>query len=164
MQLPFVQDVARYCLSLGFWGFCGIDVLFDVKGHGHLVDLNPRVTGTCPALMVAHRLYQQYGFEYCLFRRKTKVHYRGSASQLLDEVDAYNTLHEGSSRIVLAAICELDVEQREKDDHDERGVKNRCAQRTRVNIGVYSANSLEECHSVLDHFTHPDDEVAVAVV
>lgn len=37
MQLPFVEEVVRYCQALGFWGFCGIDVLFDSKGAGYLV-------------------------------------------------------------------------------------------------------------------------------
>jgi biotin carboxylase len=43
LQMPFVQDVVRYCQALGFWGFCGIDVLFDEAGKGYLVDVNPRV-------------------------------------------------------------------------------------------------------------------------
>ena len=49
LQLPFVEEVVKYCHSLNFWGFCGIDVLFDSNGDGFLVDINPRVTGSCPA-------------------------------------------------------------------------------------------------------------------
>jgi D-alanine-D-alanine ligase-like ATP-grasp enzyme len=37
MQLPFVEEVVRYCRAIDFWGFCGVDVLFDSSGAGYLV-------------------------------------------------------------------------------------------------------------------------------
>jgi ATP-grasp domain len=148
LQMPFVQDVARYCLSLGYWGFCGIDVLFDTDGKGHLVDVNPRVTGTCPSIMVAHRLQNKFGYEYCMFRRNSKFAYRGTAAQLLIDVDHYNTTHEGSSMIVLAAFGDA-----EKAPNDPE-----C--RTLVNMGVYSAVSLNDCLEVLEKFA-PLNEFAI---
>jgi len=51
-----VEEVVQYCMSLGFWGFCGIDVLFDSEGRAYLVDINPDVTGSYPALSLAATL------------------------------------------------------------------------------------------------------------
>jgi biotin carboxylase len=61
------QGCRRYAKSLGFWGFCGIDVLLDASGKGYLVDVNPRVTGSSPALMVGRLLKKEYGFDYGFF-------------------------------------------------------------------------------------------------
>lgn len=41
MQLPFVEEVVRYCRGLDFWGFIGVDVLFDSSGDGYLVGKSP---------------------------------------------------------------------------------------------------------------------------
>jgi predicted ATP-grasp superfamily ATP-dependent carboligase len=57
-KLLYVEDVVKHCESIGFWGFCGIDVLFDKEGVGHLVDVNPRVAGSSPALMIMHLLME----------------------------------------------------------------------------------------------------------
>jgi hypothetical protein len=133
MQLPYVKDVAKYCKSLGFWGFCGIDVLFDKSGKGHLVDLNPRVTGSLPSLMLAQRFQKKYGFEYGLFRRTGNTTYHGSAQELFKEVSTHNQANEGRSQIVLLSIYEKNEEM------------------TKMNIAVYG-NSLEECRSVLNRF------------
>ena len=43
---PYGLDVAAGLLEEGFWGFCGIDVLFDKAGKGYVVDVNPRVMGS----------------------------------------------------------------------------------------------------------------------
>jgi hypothetical protein len=56
---PYCLDVAKYCSKRGYWGACGIDVLLDHQGKGYVVDVNPRVTGTCPALMIFHKLHQE---------------------------------------------------------------------------------------------------------
>ena len=136
IQLPFVKDVVAYCQSLGFWGFCGIDVLFDKNGKGHLVDLNPRVTGSCPSLMVAQLLREKYGFEVGLFRRSGHISYFGSPEQLFKEVAEYNSAHEGVSQIVIFSVFER-----------QPGL-------TSINIGVYG-NDLDECMATLNHFGHP---------
>jgi len=134
LQLPFVEEVVKYCHGLGFWGFCGIDVLLDSQGNGFLVDINPRVTGSCPALMTLSKLNKNYGFKVGLFRRSGKNTYRGLSARLLEEVKAYNTEHEGKSRIVIHSMVE----------YTEKGY-------TKVNIGVYG-NDLDECLAVLDQY------------
>ena len=133
LQLPFVQDVAKYCQSLGYWGFCGVDVLFDAAGKGYLVDVNPRVTGSCPSLMVAQLLKDKYGFEFGLFRRNGNISYQGSAAQLFAHVKQFNHDNEGNCQVVLFGALE------------------EAADDTKVNIGVYS-HSIEKCQEVLHSF------------
>lgn len=140
IQLPFVIDVANYCQSLGFWGFCGIDVLFDASGQGYLVDVNPRVTGSCPSLMVATLFKEKYGFEYGLFRRSGNITYYGSSEQLFAQVAAHNAAQEGSSKIVIFAVMD-----------DE------ATSTTKVNIGVYG-HSLDECRAILNQYARPKPE------
>ena len=134
LQVPGARDVADYCLSLGFSGFCGIDVLIDSDGRGHVVDVNPRVTGTCPALMTFRGMQEKFGYDFGLFRRSTDHAYPGSVAQLVEEVEAHNATHAGKSRIVLFSIAEQSNEK------------------TFLNIGVYGT-SLEECETHLNHFS-----------
>jgi hypothetical protein len=139
LQLPFVKDVVQYCASLGFWGLCGIDVLFEKNGKGHLVDLNPRVTGSCPSLMMAQLLQEKYGFQVGLFRRSGKIFYYGNSDQLFTEVEAFNQEHEKECQIIVFSVFQM-----------EEGV-------TKVNLGVYG-NTVEQCLATLDHFSHPKRE------
>lgn len=99
-----------------------------------LTHSNPRVTGSCPALMTLTKLSTKYGFQVGLFRRGGKNTYRGPASELLAKVKAYNTENEGKSRIVIHSLVE----------YVEKGY-------TKINIGVYG-NSLDECKIVLDEY------------
>lgn len=138
MQLPFVEEVVQYCESLGFWGFTGIDVLFDSNDMGYMVDINPRVTGSCPALMTLQLFNKKYGFECGLFRRGGNINYYGKMADMMAEVDAYNTANEGKSRIVIHSAFEP------KPD----------VAHTRMNIGVYG-NDMEECKTVLNRFAQP---------
>lgn len=116
----------------------GIDVLFDAGGRGYLVDLNPRVTGSCPSLMVAELLRAMCGCYTCgLFRRNGDTFYRGSAAQLFDEVTAFNANNEGKMRVVLFGVCEL------------------AENKTETNIAVYGSD-LDECKDVLNHFARAD--------
>ena len=135
LQMSQVRDVADYCVSLGFWGFCGIDVLIEKgTGIGHVVDVNPRVTGTCPALMAHKKIRQEFGLDYGLFRRSTDHAFPGSAKDLLAQVQAHNTKHCGKSRVVIFSMSQV------RDDH------------TLLNIGVYGT-SLDECEHYLNHFS-----------
>lgn len=131
MQLPFVKDVAEYCLSLGFWGFCGIDVLFDKNGQGYLVDLNPRVTGSCPSLMVAQLFQDKYGFEYGLFRRNGDNCFYGTEKELFELVEEHNATQE--TKVVVFSCCEV------------------YSQATKVNLGVYG-HDIDECKRVVNTF------------
>jgi hypothetical protein len=145
IQLPYVKDVATYCQSLGFWGFCGVDVLFDKHGQGYLVDVNPRVTGSCPSLMVASLLRDKYGYEVGLFRRSGKISFYGTAVELFAQVEEFNTANEGHAQIVLFAVLET-----------EPGL-------TKINMGVYG-NNADECLATLDHFGKPKPEPIDVVV
>jgi hypothetical protein len=137
MQLPFVEEVVQYCKSLGFWGFCGIDVLFDSKGHGYLVDINPRVTGSCPALMTLNIFHKLHAFDFGMFRRGGDINFFGSAEELMTQVREYNAANEGKCRVVIHSYYESDP--------------GKC----RLNIGVYGKD-MEECKAVLNHFAKPD--------
>jgi len=139
MQLPFVEEVVQYCHSLGFWGFCGVDVLFDSKGLGYLVDINPRVTGSCPALMALQIFKKTYGFQVGLFRRSGDINFYGTAAELMEQVGKYNTENEGKSRIVVHSMYQPEPAK------------------TRLNIGVYG-NDMEECKAVLNRFAQPKRE------
>jgi len=143
MQLPFVEEVVRYCRAMNFWGFCGIDVLFDSSGAGYLVDINPRVTGSCPALMTLAKLCEKYGFDVGIFRRAGNIHYFGTPAQLLDEVSKYNSEHEGQSCIVIYSMYESESEQ----DTNKPII-------TEINMGVFG-NNLGECKTVLNSFAKP---------
>jgi hypothetical protein len=134
IQLPFVEEVVQYCHGLGFWGFCGVDVLFDSQDRGYLVDINPRVTGSCPALMTLSLLVKKYGFSVGLFRRSGKTCFFGTSDELLEQVDAYNEEHDGKSRIVIHAFY-----QTPGKDY------------LRLNIGVYGSD-LHDCKIVLNRF------------
>ncbi|EEC51929.1 predicted protein [Phaeodactylum tricornutum CCAP 1055/1] len=140
MQLPFVEEVAQYCKSLGFWGFCGVDVLFDSRGRGYLVDINPRVTGSCPALMTLQLLRDKYAFTLGLFRRSGDINYYGDAQSLWKQVDEYNFANEGKIRIVIHSMYEAET-----------------GDRVRINIGVYGTD-MEDCKAVLNQFAEPKRE------
>jgi hypothetical protein len=138
IQLPFVEEVVQYCHGLGFFGFCGIDVLFDSKDRGYLVDINPRITGSCPALMTLKRLQMKYDFTCGIFRRSgPHAKHPGHATDLLKAVTQYNIEHEGHSRVVIHSMYQNDLSK----------------PHTRINIGVYGTN-LNECKTVLNSFAH----------
>jgi ATP-grasp domain len=136
MQAPFVEEVVQYCKSLGYWGFCGVDVLFDSAGRGYLVDINPRLTGTCPALMTLHLLAKKYGFTVGLFRRNGNINFYGSNQELVRQISEQNKEFEGKRKIVLHSFYETDEGN------------------TRLTIGVYG-NDMEECKTVLNQFALP---------
>jgi hypothetical protein len=117
------------------------DVLFDSQDNGYMVDINPRVTGSCPALMTLQLFHKKYGYECGLFRRGGNINYYGTMADMMAEVDAYNTANEGKSRIVIFSAFEP------KAGH------------TRMNIGVYG-NDMEECKTVLNRFAQPPKEKA----
>lgn len=145
LMAPYVQDVAQYCLSRGYWGACGIDILMDPTGQGFVVDVNPRVTGSCPALMAFQKLYKaDSNYSLGTFRRSGDHAFPGPASELLRQVDEFNAAHEGEMRVVVFSFCE-----RASDD-------------TELNIGVFGS-CQSKCAEVLNHFAprlKHDDQVA----
>lgn len=110
--------------------------MFDSQDNGFLVDINPRVTGSCPALMTLQVFNDKYGFECGLFRRGGDINYYGKMEDMMAEVDAYNSANEGKSRIVIHSAFEP------AENH------------TRMNIGVYG-NDMDECKTVLNRFAQP---------
>jgi hypothetical protein len=134
LQLPYAREVADYCLSLGFWGFCGIDVLFDDAGKGFVVDVNPRTTGTSPALMLAQLFEQEFGYRSGVMRRSSSYAFRGTADELLQQVEEFNDKGEG--RVVLLSFYEC------------------TPVKTWLNIAVHG-ETLEECYKVLNRFAEP---------
>jgi len=122
------------CKSLNFWGFLGIDVLFNTAGRGYLVDINPRVTGSCPALITLNILKKNFGFTVGLFRRTGDINFYGSGEELLAKVDAYNAEHEGKSRVIISSYFEAIP-----------------GKHCRMNIGVYGTD-MDECKTVLESF------------
>lgn len=139
MQLPFVEEVVRYCRAMGFWGFCGIDVLFDSSGAGYLVDINPRVTGSCPALMCLQQLKRKFGFSVGLFRRTGDKSYYGTPAKLFEEVASFNAANTGKSCVIIHSLWEA-----ENPEGAKTGV-------TKMNIGVYGSN-LDDCKEILNSF------------
>jgi hypothetical protein len=105
----------------------------DKTGRGYLVDVNPRVTGSCPSLLVAQMFQDKYGYNFGLFRRNGDNCFHGTQDELFAQVSDYNAAHEGSSKIVLFSVCENSPTE------------------TKVNMGVYG-HSLDECRSVINHF------------
>jgi len=133
IHFPFVEEVVQYCHGLSFWGFCGIDVLFDLQDRGYLVNINLHVMGRCPAFMTLKRLNKVYCFTIGLFWWSGKTAFYGTADKLLEQVAAYN---EGKSRIVIHSLF-----------HAPSAIY------THINIGVYGTN-LSECTMVLNQFAH----------
>lgn len=135
--LPFVKDVIHYFQALGFWGLCGVDVVWDSKGKGFLVEVNPRVTGSCPFIMVAHLLREKYGFDYGVFRHSSRYAFPGTASELLHQTKDFNQEHQGKFLVVVYSFHEVNPSQ------------------TLVNMGVHGGTSLSYCESILDSFASP---------
>jgi hypothetical protein len=133
LQAPYAKEVAEYCLAQGYWGFGGIDVLVDQDGIGYVCDVNPRVTGTMPALMVAKLIEDKYGFVCGKFRKSSKYSYDGPVEELFRLVDEHNEHAEGESRVVIFSICVLSETE------------------TQINVGAFS-NSHERCEELLDRF------------
>lgn len=135
LMTPYVRDVAQYCLSRGYFGACGIDVLMDRNGRGYVVDVNPRVTGTCPALMVFTKLNTaspSNSFRHGTFRRSKHHAFPGSAAELLQDVKEFNESNR-KLRVVIFSLCQKSLTY------------------TLLNIGVFGSTK-EECDKVLNYF------------
>jgi hypothetical protein len=170
MQLPFVEEVVQYCHSLGFWGFCGVDVFYDSQKRGCLVDINPRVSSSCPALMTLNLFQKKYGFTVGIFRSSGDTTFFGSATDLLQQVTVYNTENEGYSRIVIhsmfepkqGALQQVTTHNTENEGKSRIMIRTKSESKvgttktgtTKVNIGVYG-NDIDECNAVLNLFAKP---------
>jgi ATP-grasp domain len=139
MQLGLVQEVARYCHSAGFWGFCGIDVLLDASGRTLMIDVNPRVTGSLPSLLLANLFHDSVGFQFGIFRRSgPATYYNGPYRQLLDDVARFNRANPRDCQVVVFSFFELHQDGRTT---------------TKIQIGVYG-RSIDQCRQVLGDFAN----------
>jgi hypothetical protein len=129
MMRPYSQDVAEYLSRYGYWGFCGIDVLFDPNGIGYTVDVNPRVTGSMPALMVGRLLNDQDPERFVVgkFRKSTKWIFPGGMDELIAMADNYNETGEGKI-VVFSAFAKQEDQ-------------------TQLNVAVYGSSS-EHCDEI----------------
>jgi hypothetical protein len=80
---------------------------------------------------------KKYGFQLGMFRRMGDINFYGSAEELMEQVSAYNTENEGTSRVVIHSMFPKPAQ----------GL-------VRVNIGVYG-NDMELCKTVLNRFAQP---------
>lgn len=135
IQLSIVSDVVQYCHTLQFWGFIGIDILLDEYNKAYLVDVNPRCTGSSPAIMLFHILHSEYQYKFGLFRRISKYSYNGTSNQLLEQIDLYNKNNYGKSIIILLSFAQQTLYQ------------------TYAQIGVYNNQSIDECEKILNQFS-----------
>jgi hypothetical protein len=171
MQMPFVEEVVQYCHSLGFWGFCGVEVFFDSQERGYLVDINPHVSHSCPALMTLSLFKKIYGFTVGLFRCSGDITYFGTAADLLKQVTAYNAEQEGYSRIVIhsmfeakqGALQQVTTHNAENEGKSRFLIRTKSSESmvgtakvgtTKVNIGVYG-NDIDECKAYMKLFAKP---------
>mmetsp|Transcript_17462 Transcript_17462/g.24485 ORF Transcript_17462/g.24485 Transcript_17462/m.24485 type:complete len:504 (-) Transcript_17462:86-1597(-) len=136
---PYALDTANYMLSLGYWGFAGIDVLFDRSGKGYIVDVNPRVTGSMPALVATPGIHEKYGFTVGKFRKSTKWSYPGTKEELLAKADLWNAENQKKGHVVLFSVHEK---------------KEKC---TQLNIAVW-AFSEKDAQEIFDVFCQDGGE------
>jgi hypothetical protein len=135
LMAPFVRDVAQYCLSKGHWGFAGIDVLVDSNGKGYNVDVNPRVTGSMPAIM-AGKLLNRSDLTVGKFRKATSSAYRGTCDELMAKIEDYNAKNSSETMIVVCSLME------------STPIKTYC------NMAVFGKTN-EACEAVFDMFLEP---------
>jgi hypothetical protein len=135
---PYALDVANYMLKVGYWGFAGIDVLLDGEGKGFVVDVNPRVTGSMPALVATPGIHEKYGFNVGKFRKSTKWSYPGGKEELLAKADEWNAANERMGHVVIFSVHEK---------------SESC---TQLNIAAW-AHSEEEVSEIFGLFCHDEE-------
>ena len=92
--------VATYLNSQGYFGVVGIDILQDKHGKNFMVDLNPRLTGVTPFLVIS-RLFLQQGYPAGCY--VSSWAFPGSLEQLIDKADNTDNV-----RIVIQSACQDD--------------------------------------------------------
>lgn len=105
---PHVRAVANHALTLGFCGAMGIDVIIDSKERAIVLDINPRVTGTMPALMLQPRM-AGLGFNLGLFSKSTSKSFNGTEVELFQKVSDINKTRD--ARVVVFSSHELSSER-----------------------------------------------------
>lgn len=92
------EPVARYLHENGYFGVVGIDILQTKRNGFFLVDLNPRLTGITPFLMMS-RLFIADGYSHGLYA--TSVEITGRMSDVIAKAEAMS-----QSRVLVLSAYE----------------------------------------------------------
>lgn len=80
-----VEASAEYLHSRGYLGLVGIDILRDKENRCFLVDVNPRLTGVTPFLMMSRIWERDLGLNEGIYH--ASVDYPGSLDELIDAAE-----------------------------------------------------------------------------
>jgi ATP-grasp domain len=81
---PFIAPTAAYLHANGYYGLVGIDILQTKAGQMFLVDLNPRLTGITPFLVMS-RLFAKEDFEHGIY--VPSLTFEGPIEALINQVE-----------------------------------------------------------------------------
>ena len=95
----FAHPVARYLHENGYYGVVGIDILENDRGERFLVDLNPRLTGVTPFLVVCRQWARSGDFPVARYVASTS--FPGRMDALFQQAES-----EGEARIVVYSAIE----------------------------------------------------------
>lgn len=82
--IKLAQPVAHYLHEHGYFGVAGIDILQNTKNEFFLVDLNPRLTGATPFLIVSRLLINQ-GYKAGLYA--ASIDLSGTLEDIIDRIE-----------------------------------------------------------------------------
>lgn len=82
--LPVVRPVAEYLHARGYFGLTGVDILRDTSDRLYVIDLNPRINGSTPFLLMFLAMRDR---GLSAGRYYAGVHYEGNAGALLEAAE-----------------------------------------------------------------------------
>ena len=94
----FVVPVSSYLHKKGYFGIVGLDIIRSPSGD-YLVDMNPRVNGSTPVLMLSHHM-MELGFSHSRFDKCNT--YNITSKQLIEKANSINE-KTGNGRVVIMA-------------------------------------------------------------
>ena len=97
----FVVPVSNYLHKKGYFGIVGLDIIRSPSGD-YLVDMNPRITGSTPVLILSHNM-MKLGFSHSRF-----VHcntFNITSKQLVEKANFINE-KTGNGRVVIFAAVD----------------------------------------------------------
>ena len=124
-----VESTGRHLHESGYFGLVGVDVLCNDRGEHFLVDVNPRLTGISPFLMVS-RIFRGQGLPEGIYR--ASVRFPGSLAELVAVAERTT-----DARVVVLSAYE-----------EAGGTKTVC------HLSA-SSNSQQSCCDVLDRIAEP---------
>ncbi len=110
-----VSPTAEYLHSCGYFGLVGIDILRDKRNRCFLVDVNPRLTGVSPFLMISRIFDRDRELTEGIYQASVK--FKGSMEQLIEsaegtsdaEVVVVSAFEDISQQGEVSTICHLSV-------------------------------------------------------